>query len=173
VSERRNRWIEVNSAPRFILVLLMLLATSQRLPAPISEVEEKPTPAPGKSAKVKHSPKPKANDEESEAADKSHARKSEQSGSSTTRPSGKARNLSGPSPQYPAEAARKQLTGSGVYLLHFDQATGNVTDVTVVQSTGSPLLDQASITAFRQWHEDPNCAKEVTMTMSFTMPAKQ
>jgi TonB family protein len=79
-----------------------------------------------------------------------------------------ARNLSGPSPQYPPEAAAQQLSGKGQYLLHFDQATGNCVDVTVVQSAGSPILDQASITAFRQWHEDPNCAKEVTMSMTFT-----
>jgi TonB family protein len=159
----------MNSSPRFVLVLLMLLATSQRLPAPISEVDEKATPAPEQSAKpkVKHSPKSKANDEDNEALDKSRARKSEQSPSSTPRPSGKAKNLTGPPPQVPAEASKQHLTGKGIYLLHFDQTTGTVTDVTVVQSAGSPLLDEAAITAFRQWHEDPSCAKEVTMTISF------
>jgi TonB family protein len=162
----------MNSALRFVLVLLMLLATSQRLPAPISEVEEKARPAPKESAKpkVKHSPKQKSNDENNEASDKSRARKSEQSPSSTPRPSGKAKNLTGPSPQVPAEAGKQHLTGKGSYLLHFDQTTGTVTDVTVVQSAGSPLLDDAAIAAFRQWHEDPNCAKEVTMTMTFAEP---
>jgi TonB family protein len=175
VSERRNRWIDMNSALRFALVLMMLLATSQRLPAPISEVEEKATPAPEESArpKVKHSPKPKANDEDNEASEKSRARKYEQSPSSTPRPSGKAKNLTGPSPQVPAEAVKQHLTGKGSYLLNFDQTTGTVTDVTVVQSAGSPLLDDAAITAFRQWHEDPNCAKEVTMTMTFAAAGAQ
>ena len=165
----------MNSARRFVLVLLMLLTTSQRLPAPISEVEEKATPAPEESAKpkVKHSPKPKSNDEDNEVSDKLRARKSEQSPSSTPRPSGKAKNLTGPSPQVPAEAVKQHLTGKGSYLLHFDQTTGTVTDVTVVQSAGSPLLDEAAITAFRQWHEDPNCAKEVTMTMTFAAPGAQ
>ena len=163
----------MNSARRFVLVLLMLLTTSQRLPAPISEVEEKATTAPEESAKpkVKHSSKPKSNDEDNEVSDKSRARKSEQSPSSTPRPSGKAKNLTGPSPQVPAEAVKQHLTGKGTYLLHFDQTSGTVTDVTVVQSAGSPLLDEAAITAFRQWHEDPNCAKEVTMTISFAAAA--
>jgi TonB family protein len=173
VSERRNRWIDMNSALRLVLVPLMLLTTSQRLPAPISEVDEKATPAPEESAKPKarHSIKAKTNDEENEASDKSRARKSEQSPSSTPRPSGKAKNLTGPSPQVPAEAVKQHLTGKGTYLLHFDQTTGTVTDVTVVQSAGSPLLDEAAITAFRQWHEDPNCAKEVTMTITFAAAA--
>ena len=165
----------MKTASRILLVVFLLMLSAHRLPAPISE-EEKATPAPEESAKpkIKHSAKPKANDKDDEDSDKSRAKKSKQSPSSTPRPSGKARNLTGPSPQYPAEAAGQQLTGRGTYLLHFEQATGNVTDVTVVQSAGSPLLDQAAIMAFRQWHEDPNCAKEVTMTMSFTMPgAKQ
>ncbi|PYS70320.1 MAG: hypothetical protein DMF73_13090, partial [Acidobacteria bacterium] len=86
---------------------------------------------------------------------------------STPRPSGKARNLDGPKPIYPPEAAGVHLSGTGKYLLQFDQATGKVIDVTVSQSAGSPILDNAAVTAFRQWHEDPQCAKEVTMTMTF------
>jgi TonB family protein len=154
------------------LVLLMLVATSQRLPAPISEVEEKATPTPESvKPKVKHSPKRKANDKDSEASNKSNAGKSEKSPSSTPRPSGEAKNLTGPPPQVPAEAGKQHLTGKGTYLLHFDQTTGTITDVTVVQSAGAPILDEAAITAFRQWHEDPNCAKEVTMTISFAAAA--
>jgi TonB family protein len=164
----------MNSALRFVLVLLMLLATSPRLPAPISEVDEKATPAPESAKpKIKHSAKPKANDEENDTSDKSSAKNSEQSASSTPRPSGKAKNLTGPSPQAPDEAVKQHLTGKGAYLLHFDQTTGTVTDVTVVQSAGSPLLDEAAIAAFRQWHEDPNCAKEATVTMTFAAAGAQ
>jgi TonB family protein len=162
----------MNSALPFVLVLLILLATSPRLPAPISEVDEKATPAP-ESTKIKHSAKPKANDEENETSDKSRAKKSEQSSSSTPRPSGKAKNLTGPSPEVPAEAIKQHLAGKGAYLLHFDQTTGTVTDVTVVQSAGSPILDDAAIAAFRQWHEDPNCAKEATVTMTFAAAGAQ
>lgn len=147
-----------------ILCPLALLLTTLRLPAPISEVEEKATPAPEQSAKprVKHS-KPKAKNEDGSTKTKSEPQ-------STPRPSGVARNLDGPKPVFPPEAAGLNLSGTGKYLLHFDQATGTVTDVTVTQSTGSPLLDNSAITAFRQWHEDPHCAKEATMTMTFAAP---
>jgi TonB family protein len=146
------------------LVGLLLESSAHRLPAPISEA-----PAPEASAKprVKHS-KPKVRNEDGSAQTKVSA-----SQLSKTRPSGTAKNLTGPAPEYPAEAARQKLSGQGVYLLRFDQSTGTVIDVTVVQSAGSPLLDQASITAFRQWHEDPNCAKEATMTMTFVRTGVQ
>ena len=139
----------------------LLLITAQRLPAPISEIEEKPKPTPQESAKpkVKHS-KPKEKDEEGSTKAKSESQ-------STPRPSGVARNLDGPKPIFPPEAAGLHLSGTGKYLLQFDQNTGLVTDVTVSESAGSPLLDNSAITAFRQWHEDPHCAKEVTMTMRF------
>ena len=144
-----------------ILCPLALLLTTHRLPAPISEVEEKATPLPQESVKpkVKHS-KPK---EKSEG----DSGKTKPESESTPRPSGKARNLDGPKPIFPPEAAGSQLSGTGKYLLQFDQNTGLVIDVIVSQSAGSPLLDDSAITAFRQWHEDPHCAKEVTMTMTF------
>lgn len=156
----------------FILILSILVTTAHRLPAPISE-ESTPTPAPEQSVKpkAKHSPKPKTTGEDNQDLGKSRAAKSEQS--STPRPSGKAKNLNGPSPQIPAEATRQHLTGTGTYLLRFDQSTGTVTDVSVVQSAGSSILDEAAMAAFRQWHEDPNCAKEVTMTMRFTAAGAQ
>ena len=144
---------------RFTATALLLLMTSQRLPAPGHELDEKVTPVPQESAKskVKHS--------ESKGEGDSEKTKSE--AKSTPRPSGKARNLDGPKPIYPQEAAGLHLSGTGKYLLQFDQATGKVIDVTVSQSAGSPVLDNAAVVAFRQWHEDPQCAKEVTMTMTF------
>ena len=142
-----------------VLAIVSLIATAHRLPAPVHEIDEKTATAEGSAKPKKHS-KPK-NDGESK---KSEA-------TSTPRPSGKAKNLDGPKPVYPPEAAGQQISGTGKYLLIFDQATGKVTDVTVTQSCGSALLDNAAVAAFRQWHEDPQCAKEVTMTMTFTPPA--
>lgn len=152
---------------RIILVSLLLVASAHRLPAPISEVQEKATPAPTESAKpkVKHS-KSKTKDEDGSTRTKPEPR-------STPRPSGVARNLDGPKPVLPPETAGLHLSGTGKYLLQFDQNTGTVTDVTVTQSAGSPLLDNCAVTAFRQWHEDPHCAKEVTMTMTFSAPSAQ
>lgn len=150
------------------MTLSLLLAAAHRLPAPISEAPDQPTPAATQASKParKHSAKPKAKKEENSDTGQSTS-------SATPKPSGVARNLTGPRPQYPAEAAGQNLTGKGSYVLHFDTATGNVIDVTVAQSTGSALLDQASIAAFRQWHEDPNGPKEVTMNMTFQPPVTE
>ena len=137
----------------------LLLAPAHRLPAPVHELDEKATPIPQGSAKpkVKHSKSKSEGDSE----------KTKSETKSTPRPSGKARNLDGPKPVYPEEAAGLHLSGTGKYLLQFDQATGKVIDATVSQSAGSPVLDNAGCVAFRQWHEDRQCAKEVTMTMTF------
>src|ERR1700737_416792 len=142
-----------------LVIGAMILVSVPHLPAPISEIAEKPTPAPQESAK------PKVKHSKSKSEDDSGKKKSEER--STPRPSGKAKNLDGPKPIYPPEAAGQHLSGTGKYLLQFDQATGKVIDVTVSQSAGSPILDNAAIAAFRQWHEDRQCAKEVTMTMTF------
>lgn len=76
-------------------------------------------------------------------------------------------SMSGPPPIYSPEARRQKLQGTGTYLLHFDTTTGAVTDVSVTQSTGSAVLDQAALAAFRQWHAQPNCPKEFPLTISF------
>jgi len=142
---------------RFCAVAL-LLAAAHRLPAPVHELDEKATPIPQEPAKpkVKHSKSKSDGDSE----------KTKSEAKSTPRPSGKAKNLDGPKPIYPPEAAGQHLSGTGKYLLQFDQATGKVIDVPVSQSAGSPIVDSAGIAAFRQWQEDPECGKEVTATMT-------
>jgi TonB family protein len=82
------------------------------------------------------------------------------------RPSG---SMSGPKPQLPAEARGQHLTGIGVYTLHFDKPTGNLIDVTVSQSSGSTILDQAAITTLRQWHATPGCPREVPFTITYSV----
>lgn len=142
---------------RYLLITITVLwISAHRLPAPVHDLDEKTAATSEESARPKRHSKPKSDGD----SKKSEAK-------STPRPSGKAKNLDGPKPVYPPEAASQHLSGTGKYLLQFDQATGKVIDVTVSQSAGSPILDNAAITAFRQWHEDPQCAKEVTMTMTF------
>ncbi len=76
-------------------------------------------------------------------------------------------SMNGPRPKYSQAARDAHLSGTGTYLLHFDTSTGDVTDVTVTQSSGSAVLDQAAIDAFRQWHAQPNGKKEFPLTISF------
>lgn len=143
---------------RFLCAVVLLSILAQRLPGPVIE-EEKSTPSSSESEKPKqkHRAKPKS---EEHSADSTVP-------AATPKHSGSARNLTGPTPQYPPLASAQNLAGKGVYLLHFDTNTGTVTEVTITQSTGSALLDQTCIAAFGQWHEDPNGPKEVPMTMTF------
>jgi TonB family protein len=48
-----------------------------------------------------------------------------------------------------------------------------VTDVDVVQSTGSPILDQASTSTFRRWHCKPGVYSKVTVPITYTMEGAQ
>jgi len=87
-------------------------------------------------------------------------------GSVALSPSG---TMSGPRPESPPEARAQRLSGQGIFLLHFDKPTGNIIDVTVSQSTGSAILDQAALATLRQWHATPNCAREVPMTITYSV----
>jgi TonB family protein len=142
----------------------MWFAGTMDLPAPVHE-DENATPA----AKEPAHEKTKHSSERTQSAEAAGDSKDSDAKSKSNRPSGKARNLSGPKAEYPPEALPLKLAGTGQYVLHFDQKTGLVTDVTVAQSSGYDVLDQAAIKAFRQWHEDPNCAKDVTMTYYFAV----
>ena len=50
--------------------------------------------------------------------------------------------VSMPRPEYPLEARRKLIVGRGVYQLIVRPETGVVTRVSVLQSTGSNILDE-------------------------------
>src|SRR5205807_4104861 len=56
----------------------------------------------------------------------------------------KAVAIFAPKPDYPYEARSRHQTGSGVALLSVDTGSGNVTDASMAQSIGSPILDNAT-----------------------------
>jgi TonB family protein len=60
-----------------------------------------------------------------------------------------------PPPQYPAEAKAKRLTGSGVFALHI-RPDGRIARVDTEKSIGHRILDDAAITAFREWRFHPS-----------------
>ena len=99
------------------LASALILITGRQLLAPVHEVDGKATPRAEEPTqpKTKH----KAESKSDEVSETSESK-------STPRPSGKAKNLGGPSPQYPAEAAALHLSRAGIYLLRFDQSTGLV-----------------------------------------------
>ena len=87
--------------------------------------------------------------------------------------SAKAVAISAPRPEYPYEARRSRITGSGVALMRVDPATGAVTDVVMAQSTGSPILDNAVTSAFRRWRFRAGTVTRVRTPITFTMTGAQ
>lgn len=77
--------------------------------------------------------------------------------------------VSAPRPEYPYEARRQRLTGSGIALLAVDLGSGAVTNVTISRSTGSPILDNAAISGFRRWRFKPGTVSKVQAPITFTL----
>jgi protein TonB len=83
--------------------------------------------------------------------------------------SAKVLALSAPRPEYPYEARRQRLTGSGVAVLLVDSASGAVTNVSIARSTGSPILDNAAISGFSRWRFKPGTISKVHAPITFTL----
>ena len=59
--------------------------------------------------------------------------------------------------------------GSGVCVVTVDVGSGNVTDATMVQSIGNPILDNSAVSAFRRWRFKPGSVAKVKIPITFTM----
>ena len=82
--------------------------------------------------------------------------------------SARASAVFAPRPEYPYEARSRKITGSGVCVLALDPA-GNVTDATMAQSIGSPILDNATVSTFRRWRFKPGMYTKVKVPITYTM----
>lgn len=85
---------------------------------------------------------------------------------------GRARMTFSPHPSYPFEARRARQTDSGKFLLRFDD-NGNVTEVGLIESTGSPILDQVAMRTLRQWRCQPGAYESVYVPVTFTLHGAQ
>src|SRR6266699_1979215 len=83
--------------------------------------------------------------------------------------SAKALATYAPRPQYPYEARSRHVTGSGVCMVDVDPGSGSVTSASMAQSIGSPILDNAATSAFRQWRFKPGTVSKVKIPITFTM----
>ena len=81
----------------------------------------------------------------------------------------KAAAISAPRPEYPYEARSRHITGSGVCVVTVDAGSGNVTDASMAQSTGNPILDNSATSAFRRWRFKPGTVSKVRIPITFTM----
>ena len=75
--------------------------------------------------------------------------------------------ISAPLPDYTHEMKRRNLAGSGTCIVTVDTATGTVTNVTMFQSTGNPLLDKLTIQTFKSWRFKPGTVSEVRVPISY------
>ena len=81
----------------------------------------------------------------------------------------KAVAISAPRPDYPYEARSRHITGSGVCVVSVDTGSGSVTDATMAQSIGNPVLDNSAVSAFRRWRFKPGTVSKVRIPITFTM----
>jgi|SRR6266498_2750841 len=80
----------------------------------------------------------------------------------------KHRALYAPRPEYPLAARKRHWTGAGLFACNI-RSDGTVASVDVLRSTGHQMLDQAAITAFRQWRFQPGDMKVVKIPINFWM----
>ena len=75
--------------------------------------------------------------------------------------------ITAPLPEYPYEAKRRNLTGSGICVVTVDVATGRVTDARMDQSTGSAMLDELTIQTFKSWRFKAGTVSQVRVPISY------
>lgn len=77
-----------------------------------------------------------------------------------------------PRPQYPYEARSRHVTGSGVCVVEVS-SSGSVTGASMASSIGNSILDNAALSAFRQWRFKPGSVSKVRIPITFTMSGAQ
>jgi TonB family protein len=74
---------------------------------------------------------------------------------------------SAPLPEYPYQAKRAHVTGSGICNLVVDSTNGKVTSATMAQSTGSRVLDKVTTDTFGRWRFKPGTISQVKVPISY------
>ena len=85
----------------------------------------------------------------------------------------KALTTYAPRPEYPQEARSHRIAGSGVCVVSVHPASGSVTNASMAQSTGSPLLDKSVLSTVRTWKFKPRTVSKVSIPVEFTMAGEQ
>jgi TonB family protein len=75
--------------------------------------------------------------------------------------------VSAPLPEYPYQAKRANITGSGVCVMLVDTVSGNVTNATMTQSTGNRVLDKVTTDTFRRWRFKPGSVSQVRVPVTY------
>jgi protein TonB len=72
-----------------------------------------------------------------------------------------------PKPDYPSEAGAHHVTRSGVCVVSVDPQSGNVTEASMAQSTGNPILDDSAVRTFQKWRFKPGTVSSVRIPIEF------
>ena len=75
-------------------------------------------------------------------------------------------------PQYPYEAKRAHITGSGICVMTVNTFSGNVTGAVMEQSTGNGILDKVTTDAFRKWRFKPGTLSQIRVPISYEITAE-
>ncbi len=67
------------------------------------------------------------------------------------------------------EAKAEHIAGAGVAILGVNPETGWVKEAKMAISTGSPILDDAALSKFRQWRFEPGTVSKVRVPIRFIM----
>jgi TonB family protein len=78
-----------------------------------------------------------------------------------------------PRPRYPYEVRSRHITGRGVCVVEVDARSGSVTSASMASSIGNPILDNAALSAFRQWRFKPGSVSKVRIPITFTTTGAQ
>jgi TonB family protein len=76
--------------------------------------------------------------------------------------------LASPGPPFPEEAQKAKTTGSGLYELRINRS-GVTTEVVIVKSSGSVVLDRAAKNAFMKWRFKPGIFARVRVPVSWSV----
>ena len=82
-------------------------------------------------------------------------------------PAAQAMAVSAPLPEYPYQAKRANITGSGVCVMTIDAGSGKVTDAIMAQSTGDAMLDKVTTKTFRRWRFKPGTVSQVRVPIDY------
>ena len=74
-----------------------------------------------------------------------------------------------PGPNYPSSERGRRHEGAGLFRMDLDVKTGSVSQVTVVKSTGFPVLDESAVKALTHWRFKPNAWKQIDLPVNFEM----
>jgi TonB family protein len=77
-----------------------------------------------------------------------------------------------PNIEYPAEASRAGLGGTGIVVVAVDRETGLVTGASMLKSTGHAILDLEALRCFRLARFTKGCPSRVKIPIAFTPSRK-